>query len=96
MLMMASLTAVGLFIVIWKLGLLRIFRYRETRKAADGGMDLLLTAGLMTMFAGTFSGMMVGMIAGLMLSGLLYLARILIKPTKSLKTRFHGRNVIKY
>lgn len=96
MMIMSLATAVGLFIVIWKLGLLRLFRYRETRKATDGGLDLLLTTGLITVFAGTFSGVMIGIMSGLILSGLLFVSRLMIKPTKSIRTFFHGRNVIKH
>lgn len=85
MIEMALLTALGTFIVMWKLRIFRLFRYKEVRAAADGGLDFFMTVGLVTLFAGTFSGVMIGMMSGLILSGLLLVTRWIIKPTKSLR-----------
>ena len=84
------LTAIGIFIVMWKLGVFNLFKIKETRKAADGGLDMLMTFGLIAIFAGTFSGMILAMMSGLMLSGMLFLARYFIKPTKSIGGTLHG------
>lgn len=86
----AMLTATGMYIVMAKIGIFKLFRIRETRKVADGGLDVLATFGLIAIFAGTVSGMMIAMMSGLMLSGLLFLTRSLIKPTLSLGGVYNG------
>ena len=90
MFILPLLTATGMFIVMWKLGVFKLFKIKETRKAADGGLDLLMTFGLIAVFAGTFSGMILAMTSGLMLSGMLFAARAFIKPTKSLGGMWNG------
>lgn len=87
---LALLTATGTYIIFWKLGILKLFHYKELRPATDGGLDALTTFGLVALFAGTFSGMMVGMISGLMVSGLLLVSRIFIRPKKTLRGKLHG------
>jgi hypothetical protein len=84
------LTAVGMYIVLWKIGVFKLFKIRETRRATDGGLDAAMTFGLVAMFAGTMSGMLIAMGSGLMLSGLLFLTRSFIKPTKSIGGTLDG------
>lgn len=88
---LALMTATGMFIVLWKIGAFKLFKYKETRKVADGGLDATMTFSLIAIFAGTFSGMIMAMTSGLILSGMLFIARSLIKPTKSIRGTKHGR-----
>ena len=90
MFLMALLTATGMFIILWKIGVFRLFKIKETRKVTDGGLDAVMTFGLIAIFAGTFSGMILAMTSGLMLSGMLFIARSLIKPTKSIGGTLDG------
>jgi len=87
---MSLMTATGLFIVLLKLGILRFFRIKETRRFADGGLDMLTTFGLIAIMAGTFSGVMIAMMSGLMLSGMFFATRLIIKPTKSIGGTLNG------
>jgi len=88
----AVMTATGMYIVMAKLGLFKLFRIKQTRKITDGGLDVLMTFGLVAVFAGTVSGMMIAMMSGLMLSAMLFATRYFIKPTKSLGGAFNGVN----
>ncbi len=88
----AVMTAAGMYIVMAKLGLFKLFKIKQTRKVTDGGLDVLMTFGLIAIFAGTVSGMMIAMMSGLMLSGMLFITRYFIKPTKSLGGAFNGVN----
>ena len=88
----AVMTATGMYIVMAKLGLFKLFRIKQTRKVTDGGLDVLMTFGLIAVFAGPVSGMMIAMMSGLMLSGMLFATRYFIKPTKSLGGIFNGVN----
>ena len=89
-LLFAALTATGMYVIMAKLGLFKLFRIKEARKVTDGGLDALLTFGLIAVFAGTVSGMMIGMVSGLMISGMLFMTRLFIKPSKSLGGVTHG------
>lgn len=88
----ALMTASGVYIVMAKLGLFKLFKVKQTRRLTDGGLDVLMTLGLITVFAGTVSGMMIAMMSGLTLSGMLYVTRVFIKPTRSLGGAFNGTN----
>jgi hypothetical protein len=88
----AVMTATGMYIIMAKLGLFKLFKIKQTRKLTDGGLDVLMTFGLIAIFAGTVSGMMIAMMSGLMLSGMLFLTRYFIKPTKSLGGAYNGIN----
>jgi hypothetical protein len=88
----ALMTATGMYIIMAKIGLFKLFKVKQTRKVTDGGLDVLMSLGLITIFAGTVSGMMIAMMSGLMLSGMLFATRYFIKPTKSLGGVFHGTN----
>jgi hypothetical protein len=90
--MFALMTATGMYIVMAKLGLFKLFKIKQARKVTDGGLDILVTLGLITVFAGTVSGMMIAMMSGLALSGMLFATRCFIKPTKSLGGVFNGAN----
>ena len=74
MALMAGLTVLGLLFLYWKLPK----DWRERIKGMDHISDVVLSVGVVfligTMTA-TFSGMMVGVIAGVMLSVTLYLAK---------------------
>lgn len=91
-LLFAVMTASGMFIIMAKLGLFKLFRIKQARKVTDGGLDVLMTFGLIAVFAGTVSGMMIAMMSGLMLSGMLFATRCFIKPTRSLGGAFNGIN----
>lgn len=86
----ALMTATGLYVIMAKLGLFKLFRIGAARKVTDGGLDALMTFGLIAIFAGTVSGMMIAMMSGLMLSGMLFATRYFIKPTRSLGGITHG------
>lgn len=88
----AMMTATGMYVVMAKLGLFKLFKIKETRKVADGGLDVLVTFGLVVVFAGTVSGMLIGMMSGLMLSGMLFATRCFIKPSKSIRGICNGAN----
>jgi hypothetical protein len=88
----ALMTATGMYVIMAKLGLFKLFRIKQTRKVTDGGLDVIMTFGLIAVFAGTVSGMMIAMMSGLMLSAMLFTTRYFIKPTKSLGGVFHGVN----
>lgn len=83
-------TAIGIYIIMLKIGLINVFRVKETRRVADGGLDLGISLGLVALLAGSFSGMMVAAITGLMVSGMLYVTRLLVKPTKSIGGKLNG------
>ena len=68
MFILPLLTATGMFIVLWKIGAFKLFKIKETRKVADGGLDAVMTFGLVAIFAGTFSGMIMAMTSGLLFS----------------------------
>lgn len=67
----AALVALGFFIIMFKLGLKRVLGY-------DLYVDIALTAILMFLFAGSFSGMVVALIGGLIISIVLLVLRKLI------------------
>jgi hypothetical protein len=90
--MFALMTATGMYIIMAKLGIFKLFKIKQTRKVTDGGLDILVTFGLIAVFAGTVSGMMIAMMSGLALSGMLFATRCFIKPTKSLGGAFNGVN----
>lgn len=88
----ALMTATGMYIVMAKLGLFKLFKIKQARRVTDGGLDVLMTFGLIAVFAGTVSGMMIAMMSGLTLSGMLFITRYFVKPTKSLGGISHGIN----
>lgn len=62
-------TALGLLIIIFKLGLRRVLYWEVP-------IDILLTLGIPFAFAGTFSGMMTAIFAGIFVSIALRAARL--------------------
>ena len=88
----ALMTATGMYIVMAKLGLFKLFKIKQTRKVTDGGLDVIVTFGLIAIFAGQVSGMLIALMSGLMLSGMLFVTRCFIKPTRSLGGIYHGVN----
>jgi hypothetical protein len=67
-LIMGGLTALGIFIVLWKCGIKKFTGYMVTTEVA------LFTL-LAFLFIGTMSGMMIGMVAGIALSVGLYISK---------------------
>lgn len=65
---MSIISAVGVIIVLHKLGIRRAVKY-------DPWTDIALTAVLAIMFAGTMTGMVIAMAAGLIISLYLLVAR---------------------
>lgn len=64
----AAAIAVGFFIVMFKMGLRRVLGY-------DLFVDVSLTVLLMMMFSGSFSGMVVALMSGLVISVVLLVLR---------------------
>jgi hypothetical protein len=74
MITFALITAFGIYIIFLRLGIHRVLRF-------GASADIAASIGLALIFAGTFSGLMVAAMAGVALSGMLYLTRwILPKP----------------
>ncbi len=59
---------------------LYLFSYFDVRKVLGFAMfvDVIVTAGFIYMFAGSYAGMMTGVIAGLIVSGALRIGRTLL------------------
>lgn len=59
---------------------LYLFSYFDVRKVLNYAMviDIVVTGGFIYMFAGSYAGMMTGVIAGLIVSGVLRIARTLL------------------
>lgn len=68
MIITGVLTAIGIFIIMWRIGLPKFCGYLWQT-------DTTLMILLMVIFFGTFSGMMTGLIAGIILSGLLSISK---------------------
>jgi vacuolar-type H+-ATPase subunit I/STV1 len=72
--MLGFFAALGMFILIWKINLIWFCRYHWQ---TDLGF-----AGLVTwLFFGTFSGMATAAVAGVIFSGLLFMAKMFIEHT---------------
>lgn len=67
-LIMGGLTALGIFIILYKIGIKKFNGYTRTT-------EVVLFALLAFLFIGTMSGMMIGMVAGVALSAGLYLSK---------------------
>lgn len=67
----ATITFVAIYIVLWQLDIYKILGYHVL-------VDICVTITLATLFAGTYSGVMVAMLAGLMLSIALLITKWLI------------------
>ena len=63
-----ALSALGIFILIWKVGLLWFIRMEALT-------DIAFTVLMIALFWGTFSGMVIAVAAGLVFSLLLFLAK---------------------
>lgn len=75
MLLAGLLTAVGMLFLLCKVGLKRVLAY-------DVFIDIVATIGLMSIFAGTYSGMMAAIIGGLFISVSLIAAKRFVKYEK--------------
>ena len=75
MLVAGILSALGLLIVLFKLGGRRVLHY-------DVPIDIGITALLMYLFAGTYSGMFAAIVGGLIVSITLYVAKNTINHEK--------------
>lgn len=69
--LMGFFSAVGAFIILWKINLYFFCRYHWQT-------DLAFAALLTWLFFGTFSGMATAAVAGVIFSGLLYFAKLVI------------------
>ena len=67
------LSAIGLFILMWKINLELFAKYHWQT-------DIIVSSMLMLMFYGTFSGMVTALIAGIFISVFLFTARLIIDP----------------
>jgi len=67
------LSAVGLFILMWKINLELFARYHWQT-------DIIVSSMLMFLFYGTFSGMVTALVAGIFISIFLFISRLIIKP----------------
>jgi len=67
------LTALAFAIIMFKINLEFFAKYHWQT-------DVIVSAGLMFLFYGTFSGMVIALIAGIFLSIFLYISRIIIQP----------------
>ena len=68
MLSAGLLTAMGIIFLLYKVGFKRVLGY-------DVLIDIVATIGLMYIFAGTYSGMMAGIVGGLFVSVVLLVAK---------------------
>lgn len=69
-LFMGVLSAVGIFILLWKINIHIFAEYHWQT-------DIAFTGFMTWIFFGTFSGMATAVVAGIVFSGLLYVARLL-------------------
>ena len=75
MLVAGLLTAVGMLFLLYKVGLKRVLAY-------DVIVDIVATLGLMTIFAGTYAGMMAAIVGGLFISVVLIIAKQFVNYKK--------------
>jgi hypothetical protein len=75
MLSAGLLTALGIIFLLYKVGFKHVLAY-------DVIVDMVATAGLMYMFAGTYSGMMAAIIGGLFISIVLIMAKYFVNYQK--------------
>mgnify|MGYP000207921243 CR=1 len=68
MLSAGLLTALGILFLLYKVGFKRVLAY-------DVIVDIVATLGLMTIFAGTYAGMMAAIVGGLFISVVLIIAK---------------------
>lgn len=74
-LIMGGLTALGIYIIMWKIGIKKFNGYKVTT-------EITLFSLLAFLFIGTMSGMMIGMVAGVALSVGLYISKKLFGAQK--------------
>jgi len=74
-LIMGGLTALGIFIIMWKIGIKKFNGYTRIT-------EVVLFTLLAFLFIGTMSGMMIGMVAGVGLSVGLYVSKRLFGSSK--------------
>lgn len=67
------LTALAFGIIMWKVNLSFFAKYHWQT-------DIAVSAGLATLFFGTFKGMVIALVAGIFMSIFLMLARLVLKP----------------
>lgn len=69
----AFLSALAFFILMWKVKLEFFAKYHWQT-------DIVVSALLMYLFAGTFSGMVTALVGGIFLSIFLFISRLVIQP----------------
>jgi hypothetical protein len=69
--MVGFLTALGAFILLWKINLIYFCQYHWQT-------DLLFAVLVAWLFFGTFSGMATAAVAGVVFSGMLYAAKLIL------------------
>jgi len=72
---LALITALGVYFIFMRIGMRRVLGF-------GAAADITTSIGLVLLGAATFSGMMVALIAGAMLSVMLFTTRLFLKPTK--------------
>lgn len=77
------LTALGFWIILLKLNIRKVLNF-------EIGIDVMFTVGMVMFLAGTFSGIMTGVIAGITLSILLYLSKKIWGVQRLLKEKENG------
>jgi len=75
MLLAGLLTALGMLFLLYKVGFKRVLAY-------DVVVDIVATLGLMSIFAGTYSGMMAAIVGGLFISVILIVAKRFVSYEK--------------
>ncbi len=75
MLSAGLLTALGILFLLYKVGFKRVLAY-------DVIVDIVATLGLMTIFAGTYAGMMAAIVGGLFISVVLIIAKQFVNYKK--------------
>ena len=71
-LILGFLTAIAAYILMWKINLYMFAKY-------DWQVDLTLSCGLLMIFAGTFTGAAVAIVAGIFVSLFLFITKVVLK-----------------
>lgn len=70
-LILGSITALGVIIIFYRIGIRRVLRW-------GAGVDVLVSVGLAAWLANTFMGVMTALIAGVLISGFLLIAKLFL------------------